>query len=193
MATITGDMIINDVIKKYPQTIKVFNDYKVDSCCGGGAPIEATAKQDRINVEVLLKSLNEAVGGSEAKGEMKVMEPQYMNAAFEEAYNSGDIERLMALYEPDAVMAPSPGKRAVGIFAIRDVLLRLLAINGRMTCRNLYCMRVDRIALLQAEWKLSGTRPDGKPVEMSSRTAEVVRQQEDNSWRYIIDHAFASD
>jgi len=116
-----------------------------------------------------------------------------MNAAFEEAYASGDIERLMTLYEPDAVMAPSPGKRAVGHDAIREVLVRLLAIKGRMTCRNLYCMRVDRIALLQAEWKLSGTRPDGKPVELSSRTAEVVRQQEDGSWRYIIDHAFASD
>lgn len=36
MATITGNMVINDVIKKHPQTIKVFNDYKVDSCCGGG-------------------------------------------------------------------------------------------------------------------------------------------------------------
>ena len=124
---------------------------------------------------------------------MKVMEPQDINAAFEEAYNAGEIKHLMALYEPDAVMAPSPGKRVIGRSAIREVLLRLLAINGRMTCRNLYCMRVDRIALLQAEWKLSGTRPDGKPVEMSSRTAEVVRQQEDDSWRYIIDHAFASD
>jgi len=124
---------------------------------------------------------------------MKVMVPQGINAAFEEAYNSGEIESLMALYEPDAMMAPSPGKRVVGLAAIREVLLRLLAIDGRMTCRNLYCMRVGRIALLQAEWKLSGTRPDGKPVDMSSRTAEVVRQQEDGSWRYIIDHAFASD
>ncbi len=124
---------------------------------------------------------------------MKVMEPQDINAAFEEAYNSGEIERLMALYEPDAMMAPSPGKRAVGKTAIREVLMRLLATDGQMTCRNLYCMRVDRIALLQAEWKLSGIRPDGKPVEISSRTAEVVRQQDDGSWRYIIDHAFASD
>ena len=43
METIIGTMIINDVIKKYPQTIRIFNDYKVDSCCGGGAPIETTA------------------------------------------------------------------------------------------------------------------------------------------------------
>jgi len=62
METITGTMIINDVIKKYPQTIRVFNDYKVDSCCGGGAPIETTAKRDGIDVEGLLKALNDAAG-----------------------------------------------------------------------------------------------------------------------------------
>jgi len=61
METIIRNMIINDVINKYPQTIKVFNDYKVDSCCGGGAPIETTAKRDGIDVEELLKALNEAV------------------------------------------------------------------------------------------------------------------------------------
>jgi regulator of cell morphogenesis and NO signaling len=62
MDTITGTMIINDVIKKYPQTIRVFNDHKVDSCCGGGAPIETTAKRDGVDVEGLLKALNEAAG-----------------------------------------------------------------------------------------------------------------------------------
>ena len=62
MDCITRDMIINDVIKKYPQTIKVFNEYKVDSCCGGGAPIETTAKRDGVDVEGLLKALNDAAG-----------------------------------------------------------------------------------------------------------------------------------
>jgi len=62
METITGSMVINDVIKKYPQTIRVFNEYKVDSCCGGGAPIETTAKRDGVDVEGLLKALNEAAG-----------------------------------------------------------------------------------------------------------------------------------
>ncbi|MCL5966769.1 MAG: DUF542 domain-containing protein [Deltaproteobacteria bacterium] len=61
MATITRDMVINDVIRRYPQTIKVFNDHKVDSCCGGGAPIETTAKRDGVDVEALLKALNAAV------------------------------------------------------------------------------------------------------------------------------------
>ena len=63
METITRNMVINEVIRKYPQTIRVFNEYKVDSCCGGGAPIETTAKRDGVDVEKLLRALNEAVAG----------------------------------------------------------------------------------------------------------------------------------
>ncbi len=61
MQAITRDMIINDVIRKYPRTIKVFNDFRVDSCCGGGAPIETTAKRDGVDVESLIKALNESL------------------------------------------------------------------------------------------------------------------------------------
>jgi iron-sulfur cluster repair protein YtfE (RIC family) len=65
METITRDMVINDVIRKHPETIKVFNEYKVDSCCGGGASIETTAKRDGIDVDPLVKALNAAVRGAE--------------------------------------------------------------------------------------------------------------------------------
>ncbi len=61
MTTITQDMIINDVIKNYPETIAIFNKFNVDSCCGGGASIEATAKQDGVDVEELLTALNQAI------------------------------------------------------------------------------------------------------------------------------------
>jgi len=67
MATITGDMVINEVIKKYPATIKVFNDFRVDSCCGGGAPIETTAKRDGVDVETLVIALNVAVQVAEGQ------------------------------------------------------------------------------------------------------------------------------
>ncbi len=66
MATITGGMVINEVIAKYPATIKVFNDYRVDSCCGGGAPIEVTARRDGVDVDGLVRALNAAVEGSQA-------------------------------------------------------------------------------------------------------------------------------
>ncbi len=60
MTPITKDMIINDVIKKYPETIAVFNRFNVDACCGGGASIEATARADGVAVDALLAALNDA-------------------------------------------------------------------------------------------------------------------------------------
>ena len=54
-------MTINDVIKKYPQTIAVFNKFRVDSCCGGGQAIEKTAMADGVDIEGLLQALNETI------------------------------------------------------------------------------------------------------------------------------------
>lgn len=58
---INRDMVINDVIKKYPQSIAVFNQFRVDSCCGGGQSIDKTATRDGVDVDLLVQALNEAV------------------------------------------------------------------------------------------------------------------------------------
>ena len=63
-ALITKDMIINDVIKKYPKTITVFNNFKVDSCCGGGVSIEKTAGMSGVNINALLQALNKVAMSS---------------------------------------------------------------------------------------------------------------------------------
>lgn len=60
--TITRDQVINDVIKRYPKTIGVFNVFRVDSCCGGGQSIEKTATRDGVDVDALVDALNDAIG-----------------------------------------------------------------------------------------------------------------------------------
>jgi uncharacterized protein (TIGR02246 family) len=116
-----------------------------------------------------------------------------MNEAFAAAVNSGDVENLLALYEPDALLAAQPGERARGADEIRVALEGLLALGGTMESRNVYCMQVEDIALLQGEWRLVTTMPDATPLELTSRTAEIVRRQPDGSWLYVVDHAFAND
>jgi uncharacterized protein (TIGR02246 family) len=124
---------------------------------------------------------------------MAVMRPEEMNGVFAEAVNSGELERVIALYEPDALLAPRPGERAQGRAEIRAALAELLALGGELESRNIWCMQVGELALLQGEWHLRGTAPDGSPLELASRTAEVVRRQPDGSWLYVIDRAFAGD
>jgi regulator of cell morphogenesis and NO signaling len=66
---ITRDQIINDVIKAYPDTIGVFNEFKVDSCCGGGRAIAETAAADGLtDLTPLLHALNRASRNLEEKG-----------------------------------------------------------------------------------------------------------------------------
>ena len=124
---------------------------------------------------------------------MKVWEPQEMNTAFAAAIQSGDIEEVLSLYEPDALLAPQPGARARGLDEIRAALTELIALGGTIESRNNYCLQVGEIALLQGEWRLVTTAPDGSLLELGSRTAEVVRRQPEGSWLYVVDHAFASD
>ena len=92
---------------------------------------------------------------------MAVTRPEEMNAAFADAVSSGDVERVLALYEPDALLAPRPGVRAGGLAEIRAAIEELLALGGTMQSRNLWCMEVGELALLRGEWHLRGTAPDG--------------------------------
>jgi iron-sulfur cluster repair protein YtfE (RIC family) len=57
---ITPDMTLNDVIRKYPSTMGIFNRFNVDSCCGGARTIKAMAEEDKVDVGVFIKALKEA-------------------------------------------------------------------------------------------------------------------------------------
>ena len=124
---------------------------------------------------------------------MKVYNPEDMNSAFAEAFNSGNIEALVALYEPDAVLVPRPGYVVEGTEAIRVALQELLTLKGHMRSENQYALVRGDIALLRAKVHLIGTGADGAPLEINNHTAEVVRRQPGGSWLYIIDHPYGAD
>lgn len=124
---------------------------------------------------------------------MKVFNPEEMNSAFAEAFNSGNIEDLISLYEPGAVLVPRPGQVVRGAEAIRAALQELLALKGHMRSENQYALVHDDIALLRAKVHLAGTGPDGGRIEINNHTAEVIRRQPDGSWLYILDHPYGAD
>jgi ketosteroid isomerase-like protein len=41
---------------------------------------------------------------------MPATEPEQIHGRFEQAFNAGDIEALVALYEPDAALVPAAGR-----------------------------------------------------------------------------------
>ncbi|WP_116137121.1 YybH family protein [Trinickia diaoshuihuensis] len=119
---------------------------------------------------------------------MTEFKPEDLHRQFEEAFNSGDLEALLALYVPDARLMAQPGQIVTGHVAIREALKPALAIKGRLTVTTVYAVQAGDIAMMQAQSQLNGVAPDGQQVVLSSKTSEVAQRQHDGRWRFLIDN-----
>jgi uncharacterized protein (TIGR02246 family) len=119
---------------------------------------------------------------------MPASSPEQLHREFEAAFNASDLNALLALYEPDAVLIPQPGVVARGLDEIGPALQQFLDIGGTMVLDTKTVVTVGDLAYLTNRWSLTGTGPDG-PIEMGAVTAEIARRQDDGTWLYVIDNA----
>jgi uncharacterized protein (TIGR02246 family) len=121
---------------------------------------------------------------------MPATTPEQIHRLFEEAFNAGDLDTLMELYEPDAALIAQPGSLAEGSEQAHAALQGLLALKGHITLDTRLVVTVGELAYLVNTGSLTGTGPDGNPVALGATTAEVARRQADGTWRYVIDNAW---
>jgi len=113
--------------------------------------------------------------------------PTALMQAFTSRLNAGDLDGLVALYEPSAVFEPTPGVVVHGHDGIRAALRDLLTITPTITADTVQVLQAGDIALVVNEWSMTGTAPDGTDVVQRGRSADVVRRQADGSWLVVID------
>ena len=121
---------------------------------------------------------------------MPANNPAELMVLLGQALNSGDLEGLVALYEPEACVVPEPGQVAKGTAAIREVFTGFLALKPTVTAEPSKFVQTGDIAAIFNSWNLSGTESDGSSVSMSGQSSEVARQQPDGTWRYVFDSFF---
>jgi uncharacterized protein (TIGR02246 family) len=124
---------------------------------------------------------------------MSVHQPQDLHHAFTQAFNVGDIDAIMSLYESEAVLVPEPGQTVAGADAVRAALSGFLALKGTMTIETRRVVTAGDLALLHGHWTLKGTAPDGSAINMTGRDTEVARRQPDGTWLYVIDNPFSDE
>tara|TARA_B110001454_G_scaffold219203_1_gene252142 strand:- start:60942 stop:61415 length:474 start_codon:yes stop_codon:yes gene_type:complete len=126
-----------------------------------------------------------------ALAKTNTMKPEEINARFAQAFNSGKMENILALYEKNAVVHSSATQADQGHQKIAAGLKPLLALGGQMQATNVFVSQSGGIALLRADWKLTGAKKeDGSPLELGGTSIEVVRQQPNGTWLYVIDQPF---
>ncbi|MGH8714539.1 MAG: YybH family protein [Casimicrobiaceae bacterium] len=116
-----------------------------------------------------------------------------LDRLFEQALNAGDIDALVALYEPQAALMPSPGKIVTGSAAIREALAGFIAAKPTIVTSGRLVTQAGDVALLTNRWTLDLTGPDGKPTTMQGTAVEVARRQPDGRWLFAMDMPFGVD
>jgi uncharacterized protein (TIGR02246 family) len=124
---------------------------------------------------------------------MSTATPEQVLDSIVTGINSGDLDSLMPLYENEAAFATRPGSLAPGAPGIREALSGFISMNGRLDLDVTRVLEVDDLALVIGVWSFDGTGPDGEPVRLEARNADVLRRQTDGSWRFVIDNPWGTD
>ncbi|MFG1700057.1 YybH family protein [Nonomuraea sp. NPDC049309] len=102
--------------------------------------------------------------------------PEDLSRFVVERLNAGDVEGLVALYEPDAVLALPDGGVARGRDEIRRAYAALVAD------RPVFTPGEQQPTLVSGDLALTSVRLPGGGV-----TVEVARRQQDGTWLWVID------
>lgn len=139
-----------------------------------------STKVKQANLAALTWPLTEtAAGGIEvvnAANREPARDPQDLERFLVARQWAGDIDGMLALFEPDAVVDIGDGRLAAGHKAIRDLYLELVATGRKFE------MGEQRPALVSGGLALTSTS-----LSDGSVTSEVARRQPDGSWLWVLD------
>jgi uncharacterized protein (TIGR02246 family) len=129
----------------------------------------------------------------DSKNGVPTATPERVLEAIVTGINSGDLESLMPLYENEAAFATEPGSLAHGPAGIAEALKGFISMQGELDLQVTRVLEADDLALVIGVWSFNGTGPDGQPVRLAARNADVLRRQPDGTWRFVIDNPWGSD
>jgi len=113
--------------------------------------------------------------------------PEALMQTFAAHVHAGDLDALLSLYEPDAVFMPEPDVILATRGEIRAALGAMLSLKPAMVVNPGEVLVAGDVALVQNDWSMTGTAPDGTTITQGGRSADVVRRQADGTWRVLID------
>jgi len=118
--------------------------------------------------------------------------PDECDRLFAACVNSGDLDGLIALYEPSARYVQRNGTVLCGHEEIRRVLASVTGAPATLDIHIVRMVEADGIAVVYNDWSLLMTT-DGTTVQRAGKAIEVVRRNADGHWLFAIDEPFGRD
>ncbi|HEY8894775.1 MAG TPA: DUF4440 domain-containing protein [Niastella sp.] len=113
---------------------------------------------------------------------------QDAHATLAAAFNTGNVDTVLSMYDFNGIIVPEPGKPVSGREKFEEAIRAILSIKGKMEIKTVYCLQTGNLAVGRSEWNIT----DGHEVKISSKGIEVMKEQPDGTWKIVIDHAFGA-
>ena len=118
--------------------------------------------------------------------------PEQVLKSIVDGINTGNLNALMSLYEPEATFATQPGRLNHGLQGVREALADFISMKGTLDLKVARVLEASDLALVTTAWSFTGTGSDGKPVRLEAKSADVLRRQKDGTWRMVIDNPWGT-
>lgn len=116
----------------------------------------------------------------------KVSDPQSFPAVFDDALNTGNLDLLLSLFEPEACFRASDGLMKQGLDALRQEMGAMIAVKARLHNHLRHVMQSGATALIIVDWTLELVPPNSGPVRSEGTATNVLRYTADEGWRMLI-------
>lgn len=114
------------------------------------------------------------------------VEPEDWPRLFSERLNAGDLDGVVALYEPDARFVTPSGETLAGREQIRPVLTGLIDAQTRLLGRVVNAVAAGGVVVLYTDFQGTTVDASGRTIEIEHKAIEVLRRQRDGTWRLLV-------
>jgi ketosteroid isomerase-like protein len=115
---------------------------------------------------------------------MPAKSPEEICRLFQQYMAEGDIDSVLSVYDPEAVILSQSREVKKGGDALRQELAPFAAAKAVFDFNIKQVVQSGNIALMHTDWKVSS------PQQMSVHAIEVARRQPDGTWRWLIGDPF---
>lgn len=105
------------------------------------------------------------------------------------AYNTGDLVTVLNMYDTSGIIVAEPGNPVSGKEKFEAAVKGILSIKGKMEIKTVYCLQSEDVAIGRSEWSIR----DGGEVKVAAKGIELMKRQQDGTWKVLIDHAFGAE
>lgn len=106
-----------------------------------------------------------------------------VNETWNDAFNNGDIEKLVSLYAEDATLSPGNGQALVGRDAIANLFQSFIDAGVHDHSLETVTTGGDENTIFQvARWSAKGGTANGETPEFGGITMNVLEKNQDGKW-----------